>query len=591
MKSYVRYITILGVTDYDRTRYSWPTEEGESGLSPSTVFPIFASVALTRKSGSLVVSGTKKALDEPPYGQEFNQREKIDREYRRLRDTHPCSIPELSLRFEYLPDGHKADHARDTVAKLVEFLSEEQLLFEVGLGETGRGPEQIVLDVTTGYRIQPMAAVAAANTKRAEWRRRSVSSSPAIHVYYAQFDPHSATDYREDPAREYFSKRKPSPPTAPMYVDEIVRVGNLQNLAELELSERWNEGIAAFLRFGRADDLAELAVEQGLPELGRRLRDLADALCTAQIPKVISELAPATVAELDRATSMLVRSNAPAASVRFVREIRAELEKIALEAPFLVSSQAGFEKSQALLDWYLRLGRYSEVISATNELMVLLSALTLGGSTWPEPGSAGFDEWWGSYTKKRLKALNKLVDHGVVANAVDFDRALRDERNPVAHAGFREEIKTPDVIRQRITEIAKQFSSLSVPVTPEAVALEQRSSAVEILYLGVPSAHSEYFRDVDRDRVVEFRKAIETAKSKDEWNSAYTLIKETHELAPQLVRVWTPFTVGTSMVVAALQKSEIMVETWRPKGKFRSNANAPIDGDWQPAPDFQILLA
>src|SRR5690606_38021296 len=155
-------------------------------------------------------------------------------------------------------------------------------------------PGRIVLDVTHGFRSQPVLATAALEFVQAQRLRATPGRSDDGIAYQIVY---GAWYLRDEPGIA---------PT--LDLTHFVEVG------------KWNRAIDAFVRFGRADDLSHLlellarrpdvrARKQKAPrfrKLAQALRDFADGLVTARVPELLNGLARRVEQELSNCRSGLV---------------------------------------------------------------------------------------------------------------------------------------------------------------------------------------------------------------------------------------------------------------------------------------------
>ena len=151
-----------------------------------------------------------------------------------------------AYRFWRVLSGESEDELRDVFDCVRRALAPEPL---AELGEE-REPDEIIVDVTHGFRIQPMIGLAAVAYQLGAWKREGRPSPPRLRVLYGAYEAgytlRDATP-SDDARRIRDGKVRDHSGRAPVW--------DLTTFVEVA---QWNEAISALLRFGRADDLAFL---------------------------------------------------------------------------------------------------------------------------------------------------------------------------------------------------------------------------------------------------------------------------------------------------------------------------------------------
>lgn len=319
-----------------------------------------------------------------------------------LQDVRP-HLPSLDER--ECPNGETFAEQQTFVARLRDLL--DQLRVD--------GVTEVYLDVTHGFRAQSLLAVGAASFVRAEWRREGHTSTPAIRVLYGGLDKDEGTTTFWD-------------------LTDLLTLGD------------WSAALDALNRFGRADDLARLALAESGPgaetgaERGFR-RSLADEAKAYADDLVFNRWADLLFGRKGGAGSAArLRGVLDGAEPFLARRtpLRAAFAAMGnalegLDAPN-VYSKDGLRAARRLAHTYARLQRYLELAALIRETLVTASVVQ-AGTTLPEPGRPGAHTGRMGWEKAIQADPPQAVPPPDPATLDLFEKA-GDRRNDMLHGGL-----------------------------------------------------------------------------------------------------------------------------------------------------------
>ncbi len=380
--------------------------------------------------------------------------------------------------FEELPEGRDSAERWEIFERVRKTLSQTP---DADSADRENG-DVVLFDVTHGFRSHPilaMAAVQFALARQLQATRRaklSDTNTPVhlpgpvqIRILYGAFEAKSGTgDWAITP---------------------------IWDLTEFVQATAWHSALSALMRFGRADELLEIAKaeksaqiraargrgEQGrdlrghgtVEKLGELARNFADDLTTTRIPNVLTDSGPKLARWIEREeVGELARRLPP------LRGILAELEewlKPFADSP-AVCSPAGLRALGHLARLYGALERFSEQSVTLREGLVLHWGLATREDPIPQPGSPGFDNWRiaveSTWNTERHRATMSRPNHGIdgIPTAqhanIEVARGFTDVRNDVQHGGFRAQPTKASTVRQRLDTTTHDLTNLPPPSVP-----------------------------------------------------------------------------------------------------------------------------
>lgn len=312
-------------------------------------------------------------------------------------------------------------------------------------------PSAVILDVTHGFRLQPLLGSAALGFLLSDLKRRRQGVQTSYRVVYGAFEVQG----------------EPKP---------------IWDLTELVLAAEWNAALDAFLRFGRADDLSAIAEREyrgavatarqagvesyqlqpysALGKLGRACKALADDLALARLDWTLTESAPAL--------SRLLASGDLSAWFERLPVLRGAFEdlreRILVLGAERIASPDGLRALAGLAAHYLRIERFSELATTLREGLVLHHALTRGDGK--ALGERGFSDWlreeeraWSSSWKAQVDGRSDEVASEVADNAA-LSARIADRRNDILHGGLRADRWRAGKLRELLEGAVDDFATL-----------------------------------------------------------------------------------------------------------------------------------
>lgn len=361
--------------------------------------------------------------------------------------------------FQRLPTGVSEEERWGIFDRVIEAMAVEP----IAAADETSAPEQIVVDVTHGFRAQPLLGMAAVGFVLSEWARAEVEKPPVVRILYGAFDAG----------------------------DSNTGVAPVWDLTEFVAASRWNAALDAFMRFGRADDLeqlgeiekraslerlraegkqgAELQAASQPSKLGSTARKFADDLALGRLRDIVTGHKK-DAGSAERLLKLL-SGDQEAALERRLPPIRGAMEQLRERLSALsadrVFSRRGLEASLAVARLYLRLQRFAELAAVLREAMVTwLGLLGAEDATAPEPGQSGCHQ-------ARLQLDQRLGELAQQARSGDLDslpEALREiavlaskmveVRNDIEHCGLNDQPAPASSLRSRLQQQLEDFELL-----------------------------------------------------------------------------------------------------------------------------------
>ncbi len=485
---HTRIISFLGTTWYDYCLHEVPSHGvRRTKQARLTDIPLL-DVALsgTEDTAEVVVIGTDAV-----WKQWFNEGRVGECAYvSDLTDDRPTWRERVSVAFIRTPDGVGVDKgtagkgpARRVEIELWEVyraidLAAGAASFEalamissppfvesrlIHTARCGAGPDRIFLDLTNGFRAQPIFGV---NALRRLAESRSQLAVPDLTLFYTAF----VSDFQGGKyAIRSFDRKDGYQPKRQESEADVCPVVDVTSVLS---ASRWLTAASSFRLYGRADDLAglcrevqRLAVsEQGLitpvQKLGDAARDFADALCTLRLNDLVTSnaarlaSASADVREHERASLLL-----PVLAPEFH-----EIEKMAkdVSAPEL-ESQRGLRALLSVATLADRFERFAECAAVIRETIVIAFALAVrdgrilrpDAKKRPSIEAKDAESWLGA----GVGVLKALPDGPFRTFAETFGR-VGDLRNDLLHGGLRETPRPSSTIRRELKEALGQLEKL-----------------------------------------------------------------------------------------------------------------------------------
>lgn len=442
---HVRLVTFLGIGAPDPPHYKacQYKEDGEVSSQPSPLHDVATVELLLRRSPGatvhIAVLGTKE-VQQRWFGS--------DGLYRRLVDGSAIGAAVLghavTIQFVLLPDGATDSERWEIFTLMTDALRPS---WSTASSPSVAAPDEIVVDITHGFRSQSFFAAAAIAFAQSQQAREQASPVP-IRIIYGAFE----------------AKTKDAQPQ-----DDVV--APVWDLTQLLNVSRWDRALDGLMRFGRADDLAQLIdqVERTVPNararderaplkmLRDRVKEFADALVTGRTGAILTDLAEKLVGACESAKPVVEARIPPlVAQLNHLQEwVRP------LKAKHVVSVD-GVRAALALAGLYERLHRFSELSAILRETLTTSFGISTGSASQLQPPDAGFD-------KEREgvdRSLGALASqHKDSTWGAAFHR-ITSLRNDVQHAAFNQ---TSQRASSLITKLAEARSKLEVLLKEPAV--------------------------------------------------------------------------------------------------------------------------
>jgi len=330
--------------------------------------------------------------------------------------------------FKLIPNALNSKQQQELLGQLVETLNEH------------RDADTIYVDVTHGFRIQPLIGVSAVAFVQSEWGRESGSKTPDIRIVYGAFD--AKTD----------------------------GVAPIWDLTELLTMHRWNAAFDALMRYGRADDLreltkvrsearrrsdqaaglkgAQLSTSTALGKLGEAASCFADDLALGRLHHLFTRSAGSLNAQLG--------SDAIAQWTLELPLLRQPVDDLKRLTEGLTSTNVldrkGTRTMAKLAEHYGRLQRFTEQAATIREAAYTLVGQRAGMSSI-EPNTAGCSGLRSAVDKQ----ANKVAAREEKTGELDIDKlvaAISNLRNDIEHLGIRDQPLLAKALRDQLAELS-----------------------------------------------------------------------------------------------------------------------------------------
>ncbi len=318
-------------------------------------------------------------------------------------------------------------------------------------------PQEILFDVTHGFRLQPMLGLAALDFTLAEWRRADLSPEqcPNVRVLYGAFEAKDAQGH------------------APIW-----------DLSEVITAGAWNRAIDALLRYGRADDLEFLATTtsaaaikeaqsrgikgsalssySALKGLGKAARTFADDLALNRTPAILNNSAKGLLAQLQSESIAAWKQRLPVIT-QALDALVATVAPLQAEKMF---SPEGMRAIRALAALQFRTQRFAALASTLGEALTTLYCAARGLPWGPEPEHREFQNERGfrddiTNTDSQLARTPDRIEDNLHRDLLTLISSLKQTRNDVAHAGYRSSASKAQDLRRLLNDYLNQFSAIS----------------------------------------------------------------------------------------------------------------------------------
>lgn len=349
--------------------------------------------------------------------------------------------------YKNVPTGRSFDELVRLFSILVDTLSIEPLS---ELGES-RPPDRIILDVSHGYRIQPMIGLAAVSYIQSQWRRQQIKHPPTLLVLYGAFA-----------ARNKVTNETP-----------------IWDLSPFLQFASWNDAFNALIRFGHAEDLQQLIEGMEFRErvdvraqeehervnwlrgLGKHAVPFANDLATMRITKISKSSAELLrVLEDEHAKSWLK-------TYPFLKEpvnaLHAQVESIHCTN---LCSIKGIKMMMSMARHLILQHKAVQAFILCGEIPYVMAGLLLTS------GQGGLDFIYGagkSYINDTIHKNARVIDLHLSPSTIaqlkdiaDYAYGLKTLRNSVAHAGLQSSAPTAKTMIESTTKRYEQLERLVI---------------------------------------------------------------------------------------------------------------------------------
>lgn len=411
-----RLVSILGLgPSAEPPHYAAVAYTFGGATSPPTALVQRALLDLDPDIGSVVLLGTKAV------------------QARWIDSGLAAEILGRDVYFTLLPDGATAEERWDIFNKVARALRSDRI---DDLEDDD--PEAIVLDVTHGFRLQPMLGLAALSFVRADEARDGFRPTP-VRVTYGAYE-----------ARDF-----------------ATQVAPIWDLTELMVAAEWNAAFDAFIRYGRADEVHRLGLDvarahRGEPRAARALenfakaaRRFADDTALARTSSIFQESAEALrrAVEDSDLQGWLTRLPVLGGPLETLTQRLRRLRSAA------VISRDGLRAQVALARTQFDTGQFASAAVAIREGLVDLAALALNRGDALEPSlSRSTEEARKGVEDKLQNAWDDPRGQKLQPIALLRNR-FRKVRNDILHGGRDRPAKAPD-LREELRRAVDAFEAL-----------------------------------------------------------------------------------------------------------------------------------
>ncbi|MFO8072231.1 MAG: TM1812 family CRISPR-associated protein [Polyangia bacterium] len=371
---------------------------------------------------------------------------------------------------QLMSEGEKGRPAPEALFKLLEPGKSKQELWSIFecltealtaamIEEAGERepPTEIVLDVTHGFRIQPLFGMAALDFVLSEWARdrENVPRPPSIRVVYGAWE---ARNQQEN--------------LAPIW-----------DLTEFVTASRWNAAIDALMRYGRADDFEQLAMvdskqrveraqQRGVSgkelgaegfakHIGKAARAFADDLATVRLRDTLTKSSVKLHQVLSDPAAERFAEQLPQIKPALER-LRAWVEPLCSERTL---DRSGLRATAHLASLLGRLQQFAAQAAVVREGLVTHFDLESGNDPLPEPGGgfpenqrAEADTRWGD-AGTSYKGGNRHFPPKLLENA-ELSQLAFNARNDIEHGGLRSNPSDAASLREQLGKMKDAFERL-----------------------------------------------------------------------------------------------------------------------------------
>jgi hypothetical protein len=372
-------------------------------------------------------------------------------------------------------------------------------LFRHGPSLPDKVPSHVLLDVSNGFRSQPIFAASAMSysafkRKYSERKTGATSTAPIIDVRYCAYDPQ-----RHRAAAGTIQGERPSPSAPPpariaLFLQEstagqserLIAPVPVVDLTNVVAADTWLSALSDFLRHGRGDNLQQACLllagklgRNGVPlkQFGLSIKNLSDGVCTLRVQECITKLS-SKVFEAHKKAASLIGTHLPFAIDEFKR-----IEQLSsrMHTPQLLSPE-GLAAWIAYGEQCVMWERYTEAIAVAREGYVVALRVRMD----PGAGQPERDWKWQVYESIRINSESQILEYKPSSQyselALDDAALTRDvrllanlkfqasqSRNDALHCGLNESagqnmrVQADEMIKKLRRELGQVWKELFTP--------------------------------------------------------------------------------------------------------------------------------
>ncbi|MCC6625254.1 MAG: TM1812 family CRISPR-associated protein [Deltaproteobacteria bacterium] len=340
--------------------------------------------------------------------------------------------------FTLLPDGATSDERWQIFHKVARALRAD-LIDELEDDD----PDAILLDVTHGFRLQPMLGLAALSFVRSDEARDGYRPTP-VRVTYGAYE-----------AR-----------------DRATNVAPIWDLTELMVAAEWNSAFDAFIRYGRADEVHRLGLDtarahrhepaaaRALETFAKTARRFADDTALARTSSIFQESAEALRGAISHPDLQSWLTRLPVLG----GPLETLLQRLRRLRSSAVVSREGLRAQVALARTQFDTGQFASAAVAIREGLVDLAALALNRADALEPSLSRSTEEARKFVEDKLQNAWDDPRSTRIAPIAQLRNRFRRVRNDILHGG-RDRPAKAEGLRDLLRRAVEDFDALVKDLT------------------------------------------------------------------------------------------------------------------------------
>jgi len=371
-------------------------------------------------------------------------------------------LPKEKLEFIQVPSGKSTEDIwiiLDNVRKALDYKA-----YQGEQASEEKAPDSIILDVTHGFRLQPIVGLSALNLALSEWKMGDVQIPPELRILYGAWEAHDKKN--------------------------VAPIWDLTNLVD---AARWTRAIHVLMSYGRADELNELCIEKKQKDVSaaRKIGEKDKELEKYNLIKMFGERARrfADDLALNRIVDVLTKSSRDLLEIvkneKFREMVSNDLPPLKLTIsllgkwiePLVVDKTmdiAGIHASIELARLMGRLQRFASQAALIRESLVTYYQLLTKGKPLPEPRAddANYDELrkniegeWTEMVESYKTNIESAPER--LRPIIALSNKSKPSRNDVAHCGMNQSYESSKKLRDKLKEHVEELDKLITSYTAE----------------------------------------------------------------------------------------------------------------------------